>query len=218
MCKTNLVVVNFTKAKSQSTCCQRIMAVLAMGLFLLPGLSIAQLHVKENTQITVKSVLSSQEQVNNIGATLQGDGVLVLNGVQQQLHSAADAWLNDLHITQAGELSITSPLHLRGDLMVDRGTLKLIYTVTIGGELQLGPTATVQDSHLIYILKPVPVVRYNHRNDTLLVPHALWAGIINTTAVNSVQVPIIRVQPVTGTVTFLNHAGPQPPLPPPEWV
>ena len=210
--------VNFTNSISQHISRQRIVAVLAVGFMLLPLCSRAQLYVKENTQIAVKGVLTSQQEVNNIQASLQGEGTLVLDGDKQQLYTAPGVWLHNLRITRATGVAINTPLHLRGDLVIDSGNLQLIYTLHIAGDVQLGDDATLQDGQLIHYLKSVPGNDVVHGNETLLVPHGLCSGIITTAAAGSTPVIYARVQPVTMHAAAVSRLGNGPPLPPPEWV
>ncbi len=213
--------MNFTQRynplqKRHRSCIVALLLVVGFGL--LPVVGTAQLHIKENTQIAVKGVLTSQEPINNLQATLQGEGTLVLDGDGQELTTAPGVWLHNLRITRATGLSITSPLQLHGDLRVDTGILKLIYTVQLAGDLQLGADATVQDYHLIHTIKPMPVVRIQHHNNTLLVTTTTWVGVLPGTTNGHWLAPVAREQATTMVATFINNTAQQPPLPPPEWV
>lgn len=196
----------------------RVIAVLAIMVMVLPAAVTAQLHLKENTSLVVKSVLTSKEQNNNLYAPLLGEGTLRLDGVQQQLFASEQAWVHHLHIINAANLDITSQLVVRGDLMINSGRLALAHTITLLGDLVMGKDATIND--LLYI----------HRifNSNVPVASTQQNAVLTNTSYTTAMVPVVIIENpllinLKKSLIYNNsfdtiHHAMAPPLPPPECV
>ena len=111
--------------------------------------SFAQLKVNPNTTFTANNVVSSKEEVNVFDSSILGEDQLVLNGQNQQLATAKNTSLASLRVANASELEISTELHLRGNLVVESGILKLDQPLHIKGDLILENDANIHNDHFI---------------------------------------------------------------------
>lgn len=131
---------------------------------LLPVATVAQLKVSENTLLTVKSTLSTKEETNTFESSALGDGEIYLVGEEQSLDFAENTSLHTLHIKNADKIDIKSPLTIKGDLIVENGTLQLHHDVSLKGELILKNEAAIQGKSFINKFNYAPIAL--HENAT----------------------------------------------------
>jgi hypothetical protein len=124
---------------------------------LLSIATVAQLKVSENTLLTVKSTLSTKEETNTFESSALGDGEIYLVGEEQSLDFAENTSLHTLHIKNADKLDIKTPLTIKGDLIVENGTLHLHHDLSLKGELILKNKAAIQGKSFINKFNYAPI-------------------------------------------------------------
>ena len=136
--------------KSKTSTVKNAKAALFLIVFMCCSIvTFGQFKINPNTTFTVKNVVSSKEEVNSFDSSILGENEVVLNGNNQHLETAAATSLPTLRIANANELTIHTELHLRGNLVVQSGVLKLQNPVHIDGELILEDDALIVNEHLI---------------------------------------------------------------------
>ncbi len=99
-------------------------------LFLCSFFGFAQLYVAKDAVFSLpssESTFNSQESINTINASVSGQGVLYLNGVDIQHLKSSETVLQipNLRLKNADLVSIETLLELKHDLMIESGTLVL---------------------------------------------------------------------------------------------
>lgn len=180
---------------------------------LLPIATVAQLKVAENTLLTVKSTLSTKEETNTFESSALGDGEIYLVGDEQSLDFAENTSLHTLHIKNANKIDIKSPLTIKGDLIVESGTLRLNHNVSLKGELILKNNATIRGKSFINKVNYAPIALHENTSSKIL---------NNTTAILIVQQSQMTIVLQQKTIPA-NHPQPvlqqfanQPTKPPPQ--
>ena len=124
---------------------------LTLLLALCSVVSFAQFKVNPNTIFTANNVVSSKEEANVFDSSVLGESQIVLNGQNQHLQASKSASLPTLKVADANELTITTELKLRGDLVVETGVLKLDHPLHVEGKVLLGDDVLIYNEHfLIY--------------------------------------------------------------------
>ena len=90
----------------------------------------AQLFMQNGTTLSLENpqtILSSQESINTINASVSGQGVLYFSGADIQHLKSAQTVLQipNLRLKNADLVSIETPLKLKYDLIIESGTLVL---------------------------------------------------------------------------------------------
>jgi hypothetical protein len=179
---------------------------------LLPIATVAQLKVSENTLLTVKSTLSTKEETNTFESSVLGDGEIYLVGEEQSLDFAENTSLHTLNIKNADKIDIKSPLTIKGDLIVENGTLHLHHDLSLKGELILKNKAAIQGKSFINKFNYAPIaIQENATSKTLNNTAAMLLQQTHRTIVLQ-QKSILANHPQPVLQKFVN----QPTKPPPQ--
>lgn len=179
---------------------------------LLPIATVAQFEVSENTLLTVKSTLSTKEETNTFESSVLGDGEIYLVGEEQSLDFAENTSLHTLHIKNADKIDIKSPLTIKGDLIVENGTLHLHHDLSLKGELILKNKAAIQGKSFINKFNYAPIaLQENATSKTLNNTAAMLLQQTHRTIVLQ-QKSILANHPQPVLQQFVN----QPTKPPPQ--
>ncbi len=119
---------------------------------LIPVVSQAQFIVKKNTLFTTTASLTSLEAANIFESSLLGPGTLHLKGESQSLYTHNHTSLQGLHIENASEIDIKTVLHIKDDLTIKSGLLKLKHPIYLQGDLYVLNLALIDNYRLIKFL------------------------------------------------------------------
>lgn len=112
----------------------------------------AQFTVGKSTTLSLLNAkLVSQEGTNTFASSIQGQGVFILSGQQQELFTSKNIFLQDLLITNASEFVAITPIYLKGSLTIMAGVLKLQHAIFIEDNLYVDSAASVLDYSFIAV-------------------------------------------------------------------
>lgn len=128
----------------------RIMKLHFLLLAFISMTSYAQFTVGKSTTLSMlNGKLVSLEPTNTFASSIQGHGVFILNGQQQELFTSKNVFLQNLLITNASEFVAITPIYLKGSLTIMSGVLKLQHAIFIADNLYVDSAATVLDYSFI---------------------------------------------------------------------
>ena len=194
---------------------------LTLLLCLSSLIASAQFFVKQGTTLsftTPETLVSSQESLNQIEASIHGNGTLYLNSTsQQQLASTqTNLELPSLFIQNAHLVQIQTALQLQY-LEIENGQLQLNHTLLLPNPraLKLGDTAAVANNskhQLLYttqfkasqplVLQPIPLLKFTGPQTSQLRPKTT---LITITTASNFGSPANK-----GYTVYCKHATPPP--------
>lgn len=165
-------------------------------LFLCSLSGFAQFYVTDGTLFslqTSETILSSQETLHQINASVLGNGAVILNSTSKQQLTSTQAILElpTLHIKNADLVQLQTDLHIQNQLHIDRGLL------TLSNLLKLpDPSALRLGAQAFLYLMPQGQLLY----DTQLVNAAPFAYAL----AQNVLVSLLPISPQTPDSRELN--------------
>ena len=204
-------MLTHTKTSFKQT--QTLANLVVTACLLIPALLWSQLKVAPKTLLTVKSTLSSKEQNNTFESSVNGQGTFALTGDDQTLSVAPNKTLHTLHIFNATQTSIQTPLQLKGNLIVEKGTLTLTQPIQLAGQLILKNNAAIKG---IWFLNPTNykpnALTNNSTFKTLQQGAALMHNAHNVVVLNN----LLKSNPQSASSAAIEPRAQTPSKPPPK--
>jgi hypothetical protein len=196
LCKLLVILLLMETLLNKLYAAKTMFHIVFCCVVLMPLSGLAQFVVKDNTQFFVKGKLSTATQTNQFNSDIQGDeAVLFFVGKDQTVKTAAKASLPNVVVNNANELNISSTLHIKGDLTILKGVLKLNHELVIHGNIKLQNGSFIHNQYLVtnvndlkHYNKASEIVSDNQNSITAILSDVESAGTLKSSIVEKCKI------------------------------